>query len=206
MECRKCKSQKKESEFTKRKGNATKLCKECKSVIDKEYRTRNKEKISKYFFHKWREDSTRRQENKIYKETKRFGMNATDFVKDKKCESCGMTNDEHLKKYKRRLNINHKNNIGRNTKNPDNRLENFEILCQSCHTKYGKKKPYDKKTRSEKILKTKIDRGYFGRIMFNGSLVLVSEYAKLVGYTPTHIYTKIKNGELKLENARKTNN
>ncbi|AVX31834.1 Homeodomain-like domain-containing protein [Carboxydocella thermautotrophica] len=45
-----------------------------------------------------------------------------------RCVECGMTAEEHLKKWGRPITIHHKN---KNHK--DNRLENMETLCLSCH-------------------------------------------------------------------------
>lgn len=51
------------------------------------------------------------------------------------CVNCGMTQEEHIAKWRRGLTINHINGIGRFAKNPDNRPENLETLCLSCHGK-----------------------------------------------------------------------
>lgn len=49
------------------------------------------------------------------------------------CVSCNMTNEQHLKKWKKSLTINHIDGAGRNSKVPNNSLENLETLCLRCH-------------------------------------------------------------------------
>jgi 5-methylcytosine-specific restriction endonuclease McrA len=50
-----------------------------------------------------------------------------------KCVGCGMSQDEHIKRWGKSLTINHINGIGRNHRKPDNRLSNLETLCLKCH-------------------------------------------------------------------------
>lgn len=52
---------------------------------------------------------------------------------DYKCVDCGMTMAEHIRRWKKRLTINHINGLGRNSIQPDNRPENLETLCLPCH-------------------------------------------------------------------------
>src|SRR4030042_3457701 len=60
-------------------------------------------------------------------------------LKDKNCSICGISNDEHLKKYNQRLHIHHKKNTGRhyieNGKKPIH--DDLAILCVSCHISYA---------------------------------------------------------------------
>ena len=60
---------------------------------------------------------------------------------DKYCEICGISNEEHIKKYNRRLNIHHIDNTGRHNSKLGLEVnnDNVQVLCQSCHTKYGKR-------------------------------------------------------------------
>lgn len=51
------------------------------------------------------------------------------------CVGCGMTMQQHLDKYRRRLTINHINGLGHNSERADNRVENLETVCLSCHGK-----------------------------------------------------------------------
>jgi hypothetical protein len=50
-----------------------------------------------------------------------------------KCVMCGMTNEEHIKKYKRSLTIDHVDGNGRNSKKPNNNMKNLQTLCLGCH-------------------------------------------------------------------------
>lgn len=135
--CTKCGKTGDSSVFTKRRScNGTRsLCKSCKSEMGRDYRERNKERLSLYFSKKWRDDENRRKVNKLSKEKKRTGMNASEYVKDKCCELCGMTNIQHFEKYNERLHIHHKKNNGRKNirlkKEPVH--EELQVLCRSCH-------------------------------------------------------------------------
>lgn len=52
------------------------------------------------------------------------------------CEHCGMSQDEHLKRWKMRLNVNHKEPFHQQRrKTLANVMSNLEALCKSCHTK-----------------------------------------------------------------------
>ena len=132
--CRICKQEKDDNLCCKKQN----LCKKCKSNLDKEYRERNKEKLKKYFYYKWINDERRRIVNKNSKSMARNGV-PYDYVLDKKCEMCGINNEEHLKKYGRSLNIHHINNTGRHNSKIGLKVDNtnIQVLCQSCHTKYG---------------------------------------------------------------------
>jgi len=46
------------------------------------------------------------------------------------CVECGIVEIKHLRKYKRGLEVHHKDKNKRN-----NRLSNLETLCMSCHSK-----------------------------------------------------------------------
>ncbi len=136
--CTRCGEAKPNSEFTKRTANQKNgkgLCRSCKGKMDRNYRQKNKEKVAKYFHDKWRSDHSRREKNKTIKELRRTGMDATAFVKDKSCQTCGLTNQEHLEKYGERLHIHHRDNTGRKNirTGVDPVHENMVVLCRSCH-------------------------------------------------------------------------
>ena len=145
-QCSKCKEIKHIDQFNNRKstkdGKNT-VCKTCKAKTNKEYREKNKEKLAKQHYDYWRNNPKAKIQNKKAKEKNRFGFNATEFVKEKCCEVCGITNKEHLIKYKERLHIDHKDNQGRRNQRlglkPNNNLENLQILCRSCHVKKDNK-------------------------------------------------------------------
>ncbi len=58
-----------------------------------------------------------------------------------KCVLCGMKRKEHIEKYGMDLAVNHINHKGRTVERSekDNRLENLQTLCFSCHPKLDKK-------------------------------------------------------------------
>ncbi len=134
MLCNQCKKETKEenTHMIYKKGC---LCKRCKAKNDKSYALKNKEKIASYYHKLWRENPERRKRNKLFKELRRTGMDATKYVEDKKCVVCGMTNEEHKKKYGERLHIHHLNNDGRHNirKGLEPKHNDIMVLCRSCH-------------------------------------------------------------------------
>lgn len=52
-----------------------------------------------------------------------------------KCVICGMTNEEHIKKYGRIITIDHIDGNGRNHNIKNNNIDNLRTLCLSCHGK-----------------------------------------------------------------------
>ncbi len=51
------------------------------------------------------------------------------------CQICGMTEEEHLKKWDCSLIVHHKDGNGRDMKNPNNKLSNLQTLCKIHHGK-----------------------------------------------------------------------
>lgn len=137
--CAKCKGEFSLSEFTKCNGNKDGLyswCKSCKREQDRKYYRTNQ---------KFRE-RVRRNSKKHYESNKEkclsqtrdihtlrtFGLTGTEcrwLILWKDCEVCGMTNEEHLEKYSRSLNIDHDHN----NPNPNYR----GVLCHRCNTTLG---------------------------------------------------------------------
>jgi 5-methylcytosine-specific restriction endonuclease McrA len=139
--CTKCRKQKPLQEVILKKVSIKKgtgFCKSCKSLSDKIYREKNKRKIQEYFRGKWK-DPDRRKQNRLSKEKQRFGFDATEFVKNKTCKYCGITNEDHKKKYGLRLTIHHIDNAGRAAllkgETPNNNPNNLEVICSACHPK-----------------------------------------------------------------------
>ena len=133
------------------------LCKKCKGKQDKKYRLENKEKVSKYFYDKWRNDANRRIKNKLHKEVQRFGFDATKFVSNKRCKDCNLDNPSHIKKYNCRLNIHHNDNNGRKNLRLSKKTinDNLVVLCQSCHTKRENLMRDYKKEKENRMIRNK---------------------------------------------------
>ena len=51
-----------------------------------------------------------------------------------KCVKCGMTQDNHMKRFGASLNIDHIDGNGRGCKKQNNSLENLQTLCFVCHS------------------------------------------------------------------------
>lgn len=88
--------------------------------------------------------------DQLRKDRHRFGGNTLAVFKRDKyaCTGCGMTMDQHVSKYGKRLTINHIDGSGRNKvhqpgeperqKGGNNSMDNLETLCLPCHgTKDG---------------------------------------------------------------------
>ena len=74
--------------------------------------------------------------NNEYREYEnRFGGNREKAIqRDKdKCVVCGLTRKKHKQLYGVDITVNHINQKGRNSDNPDHRLENLETPCLRCH-------------------------------------------------------------------------
>ncbi|NCB27318.1 MAG: HNH endonuclease [Bacteroidia bacterium] len=52
-----------------------------------------------------------------------------------KCVMCGMTRDEHKRKFKRDITVDHKDGKGINSKVKNHALDNLQTLCCPCHGK-----------------------------------------------------------------------
>lgn len=154
--CSKCGFKNEKKYFNKVWGNNRGRCKQCKSKLDKSYAERMKDKLKAYYKKKWAEDSERRLKHLIHTNIKRYGFaNPFDFVKDKKCANCGITNQEHIDRYGERLNIHHKDDFGRKAMKqglkPNNKLSNLEVLCRSCHCKVSNEENQEYTGRGKKI-------------------------------------------------------
>jgi DNA-directed RNA polymerase specialized sigma subunit len=107
-----------------------KQCKECRKKVLKEYRNKNKKKCNLV--------------SRRWSDNKRFGRPREEIMKDK-CEICGS---------KKRLSIHHKDGKGRGSNLPNNKITNFQTLCNSCHCfLHAKKnaKKYNKELQKEVI-------------------------------------------------------
>lgn len=141
IKCYKCGLEGNRKDFVPHTMNKKKpqgLCKKCDNKRSKAWRQNNKKKNAQYFKEYWK-DPKRKLNNKKYIEMNRFGFDATEFIQDKSCEICNMTNEQHLLKYSERLHIHHIDNNGRHNqsqqKTPINNKVRMQILCRSCHVR-----------------------------------------------------------------------
>ena len=76
--------------------------------------------------------------NRRWRNKDRFGgMREVVLERDEyKCVLCGMTNDEHIKKWGREITVDHIDGSGRNSNTKNNNLDNLRTLCLVCHGKY----------------------------------------------------------------------
>jgi len=51
------------------------------------------------------------------------------------CQECGINNIQHIILFGKGISIHHKDGLGRNSKNPNNSIDNLITLCLSCHQK-----------------------------------------------------------------------
>jgi len=187
--CSKCNVLKGVNDFNNNKtakDGKSSYCKNCKSNIDKQYRCDNYEKIAKHNSYMWHNNESTRMANKKIIENRRCGLNATEFVKNKSCIHCGMTNDQHVARWSERLHVDHINNDGRHSESiglkPNNHISNLQILCRSCHVKKDNKlKDYNKQSilkecdvenilnmikKTNNIRKVAMDLGYQYRTIY----------------------------------------
>ena len=163
MTCSTCNQEKPAESFSKTNLNIEKnrgMCKECKHAHDKKYREKYREKIAKQQAEDWRNNPERRKRNKRIKELRRTGIDATAFVENKCCEHCGIGNDEHIKKYKQRLHIHHRNNKGRRAINKGDRPDHSDIiiLCVACHASSEEHEKRDYAPIMKKAWKTRYEK------------------------------------------------
>jgi len=115
---------------TYRKENKDKIAQWRKENKDKiaQWRKENKDKIAQ-----WREEN--KYKCRECMEEKRFGGNRKKvLLRDNfECVICGISNEEHKKKFNRNITIDHIDGNGRNSKKPNNDMGNLRTLCLSCH-------------------------------------------------------------------------
>lgn len=52
-----------------------------------------------------------------------------------RCVECGMTQNDHIFRFRRSLTVDHIDNNGRNSKVKNNAINNLQTLCLICHGK-----------------------------------------------------------------------
>ena len=50
-----------------------------------------------------------------------------------RCQTCGMTEEESIEKWNRKLDIHHKDGNGRTSENPNHEIDNLLVVCRQCH-------------------------------------------------------------------------
>lgn len=72
---------------------------------------------------------------KIYLGKLRFSGNREEAIKrdNYSCVECGMTREEHYKKYNRDITVDHIDGNGRYSKFQNNALKNLRTMCLVCH-------------------------------------------------------------------------
>lgn len=149
--CTQCEKQKSESLFShqKSKFKNTGICKKCKGKTDRKYYKNNREKCLKYFSDRLKDPELHKKvliSQTISTSKKRCGFDRTKVIlPNTRCSLCGITQAQHLRKYRKKngqgisLNIHHIDNNGRVAEamglKPNNSPDNLMILCSSCHTR-----------------------------------------------------------------------
>ena len=50
-----------------------------------------------------------------------------------RCQICGMTEEESIEKWNRKLDIHHNDGNGRTSDNPNHEIDNLLVVCRRCH-------------------------------------------------------------------------
>lgn len=102
----------------------------------KNKRGRPKIRDREYMLNYWREyNKTRSGHSKYGMHKIRFGGLRDKVLKrdNYSCVACGMSNQEHFKKWDFNITIDHVDGEGRNSKSPNNNIDNLQTLCIRCH-------------------------------------------------------------------------
>jgi hypothetical protein len=121
-------------------------------LYHKKYREKNREKRRIYnrmhsktnreYYNEWKRQWKLNNPNLYLKMTSDVLNKVHGFLRDKvlkrdnyTCRFCGLTNEEHIKKWGSRINVHHKDGEGTCSDNPNNIMRNMITVCKSCHTK-----------------------------------------------------------------------
>jgi 5-methylcytosine-specific restriction endonuclease McrA len=105
-----------------------------------------------------------KQAYKRYRDNERFdGLKKVVLERDNyTCQSCGMTNEEHISLFDRELTVHHLDGKGRYSKEKNNHIDNLQTLCLRCHGRFDHRinetgKVWRKKVwKPKKILTTEV--------------------------------------------------
>lgn len=139
--CNKCKKTKEENGFFKCKRSGYQYhCKDCQRIMDSKRRPYRKQYMKNYM----------KERSKTYNLKRNFGENGLKALErdNFKCVKCGMTNEEHIKTFRRRITIDHIDGFGRNSKTKNNDTSNLQTLCLVCHGKKDIKRRVWRKSKS----------------------------------------------------------
>ena len=89
---------------------------------------------------------TKKERNEQFRDKQMFGGNREKALNRDSwtCQHCGMSQEEHMYKWKRSLTVDHIDGQGRYSKVKNHSLDNLITLCLSCH---GKKDIYRRKEK-----------------------------------------------------------
>ena len=108
----------------------------CEICYARDYRKRNKDKI-KPVHHKYYETHKEEIKNNfdIWRDKKVFGGNSQKvFERDGwECQECGMSQEQSIMLFNRKLVIHHIDGLGRNSEVKNHNLDNLITLCPRCH-------------------------------------------------------------------------
>lgn len=112
------------------------------------YRKRNAEEL-KIKTKEWKNANA--QKLKDYRDIERFGgLRLIALKRDNySCVNCGMTNDQHKKRWNREITVDHIDGNGRYSKTPNNSISNLQTLCLVCH---GSKDNAVRRLKPEQVL------------------------------------------------------
>ncbi len=107
------------------KRHALRLCRRC-------YDDRNREKINKQK-KEWYKNNPKKAE-KIRDKMRLNGLRQDVYERDNfQCTKCGMTQEQHLVLFNKKLLIHHEDDNGRLSDTPNHEIENLLTVCFRCH-------------------------------------------------------------------------
>lgn len=108
-----------------KKLHALGLCRRC---YDNENRDRIRLRAAA-----WREKN--REKLRVQSDIRRYGVaREVIFTRDSwVCQECGMTKEQHIKRWGRLFDVHHKDGNGIYSKKPNNDIKNLITLCHGCH-------------------------------------------------------------------------
>jgi|ERR1035437_3141358 predicted HNH restriction endonuclease len=127
-QCQVCKQTKDNTDFytVKATGKLRGWCKKCLLSYNSKHRAGKK-----YNYHLSAEQRRKYGDRDRFGGLRHIALERDGWI----CQLCGMTNEEHINKWKRQITVHHIDGNGRYTFYKNNLLENMVTLCLSCHGK-----------------------------------------------------------------------